>query len=131
MLFFFTLHQYPESEDWRCKSRPYFSDEKVQYIVLDKHIKTKDLTTQSNQLKPISECFKKPVKQVLRYRIKKKYNYIAIKNVRFSNWEPIRKTFMQILILSLTLTLNSFWKVLIPDAEASKLRKTVERKKHL
>lgn len=108
----------------------YFSDEEVQYISLDKPIETGVLAAQCNQLKSTSGLSKEPVKRILRRRIEKENNYAAPKNMRFGEWEPVRDTSVPASTSFPALTPNPSQKAVMPDAEASELRKMVERKKH-
>lgn len=63
---------------------PYFLDDKVEYVFLDKPIKTKVLAAQSNQLKLPQGLSKELIKQISCRHIKKKNDYAVPKNVRFS-----------------------------------------------
>lgn len=53
---------------------PYFSDEEVQYLLLDKIIKTEVLTARNNQIKLTLGLSKELLKQILRRRIERENN---------------------------------------------------------
>lgn len=87
-------------------SYPYFSNKEIQYVFLDKLIKTRVLAAQNNQPMPISRPSKKPVKKLLHCCIKKEYNYAAPKNVRFDKQKPVRDISVPTPTLASTLTPN-------------------------
>ena len=111
------------------ESNPYLSDNKVEYVSLDKPLETGVLATRSNQPKPQQSLSKEPVKRILRRCIEKKMDYAAPKNFRFGEWEPIRDTSLPVLIPALALTLNPSQEAAMPDAKVGGFKKTVERKK--
>ena len=61
----------------------YSSDDKVEYISLDKPIETRVLATRNNQPKPPQGLFKEPVKRILRRYIEKENDYAMSKYLRF------------------------------------------------
>lgn len=65
-------------------SNLYSSDKEVHYVSSDELIEAGILTAQSDQSKPLQGLSKKPVKPILRCRIEKENNYIALKNLGFS-----------------------------------------------
>lgn len=60
---------------------PYSTDEKIEYISLDKLIRIGVLIACSNKLKPTIEPSKGPIKQILRQHIQKEKEYATPKNV--------------------------------------------------
>lgn len=108
---------------------PYFSDEEVEYISLDKPMdETRVLAARINKAKLAKEPTKEPVKQILRRRIQKESEYAAPKNVRFGEWKPIKHN----LLSGTTLTPIAFAvsEKPMPDLEGGVTKKNVERKKH-
>ncbi len=106
------------------------SDDKVEYISLDEAIKTGVLAARSNQPKPPQGPSKEPVKRILRHRIEKENDYTATKNLRFSEWEPIRDTSLPTPTPASASTPNLSQEAAMPDVEAGEPKKTVEKKKH-
>ncbi len=84
------------------------SDDKVKYVFLDKPIETGVLAARNNQPKFLQGPSKEPVKRILRRRIEKKNDYVAPKNLRFGEWEPVRNTSLPTPTLALASTLDSF-----------------------
>ncbi len=105
---------------------PYSSDEEIQYISLDKPIKTGVLAARRNQPKPPQGSSKEPVKRILRRRIEKENNYAAPKNVRFGEWEPVQERSVP---APTSATVPS-QEAAMPDAEATEPKKQVEKKNH-
>ncbi|MCJ1347605.1 hypothetical protein MMC31_005833, partial [Peltigera leucophlebia] len=88
---------------------PYSSDEETEYISLDEPVETG------------------PVKRILRRRIEKENNYVAPKNVRFGEWEPVKDSSLP----DPTPTVpSSTQEEVMPDVEGTTAKKPVERKKH-
>ncbi len=89
----------------KSESDPYLSNDKVEYVFLDKLIKTKVLATQNNLPKLLQDLFKEPVKRILCHYIEKENNYAKSKNLRFGEWESV-KDILLVSTLALALTLN-------------------------
>ncbi len=105
---------------------PYSSNEEIEYIYLDTPIDGIEvLTARINQSQPTNEPSKKPVKQILHWRIEKKKEYAAPKNIRFGEWEPVRE---KLASAPPIVTLSTALKTAMLDADTTIAKISIEKK---
>lgn len=103
-------------------------DEKVEYISLSKPIdRIGILAARINKSQLAKKSSKEPVKQIFHRHIKKEKKYATLKNVQFSEWEPIRESPVPSLLLA---TPSVILEIAMPNADMAITKKSIERKRY-